>query len=266
LGLVVANPVLLGAGAIGYGEAIPRGLDLARLGAAVDGPVLGASRGGKEPPRLVHTNGGIVLDTGLQNRGVNNAIQQYARLWDKLSCPVIMQVAESHPLTLTKLLGKLANAPAVQGLELLPPTNVDAAQLATLLRTAERACELPLWVKLPLAQAVALAPAACEAGAVGLVVGQPPAAAALRDRPDGPLQPVSGALYGPLVFPQMLDALLQVAALQLPAALIACGGIHTVEQVRQCLSAGAQAVQIDSAVWVEPGLAGRLAWGCFQPL
>lgn len=267
LGLVVANPILLGAGAIGYGEAIPRGLELAHLGAVVVGPVLGASRGGKEPPRLAHANGGGVLDTGLQNRGVNNAIQQYARLWDKLPCPVVMQVAESHPLTLTKLLVKLANAPAVQGIELLPPVAVDAAQLATLLRTAERACELPLWVKLPLAQAAVLAPAACAAGAVGLVVGQPPAAAALRARPDGPPQPVNGALYGPLVFPQMLAALLQVAALQLPAALIAGGGIHTGEQVRQCLAAGAQAVQIDSAVWVEPGLAGRLAadWDTTQP-
>ena len=55
----------------------------------------------------------------------------------------------------------------------------------------------------------------------------------------------------------MLAALLQVAALQLPAALIAGGGIHTGEQVRQCLAAGAQAVQIDSAVGVEPGQSGR---------
>jgi dihydroorotate dehydrogenase (NAD+) catalytic subunit len=259
LGLVVANPILLGAGAIGYGEALPRGLELAALGAAVVGPVLGGSRGGKEPPRLAHTNGGLVLDTGLQNRGAGNALQQYGKLWGKLPCPVIVQVAESHPITLAKVVTKLASASAVQGLELLPPADVDAAQLAALLRAAERACELPLWVKLPLGQAATLAPAACEAGAVGLVIGQPPSGTSLRAGPNGQPQAVSGALYGPLVFPQMLATLLQVAALLLPAALIACGGLHTVEQVRQCLSAGAQAVQIDSAVWVEPGLPGRLA-------
>ena len=56
-----------------------------------------------------------------------------------------------------------------------------------------------------------------------------------------------------------MTALLEVAGLQLPAALIACGGIHTSTQVQQALAAGAQAVQIDSAVWVEPGLPGRLA-------
>ena len=87
LGLMVANPVLLGAGAIGYGEAVPRGLDLAQLGAAVVGPVLSASRGGTQPPRLVHVNGGIVLDTGLQNRGVNNAIQQYRQAVGEAGLP-----------------------------------------------------------------------------------------------------------------------------------------------------------------------------------
>ena len=74
-------------------------------GAAVVGPVLSASRGGTQPPRLAHVNGGVVLDTGLQNRGVNNAIQQYGKLWEKLGCPVIVQVVESHPATLAKIAG-----------------------------------------------------------------------------------------------------------------------------------------------------------------
>ena len=65
-----------------------------------------------------------------------------------------------------------------------------------------------------------------------------------------------------IVASAIVAALLQVASLQLPAALIACGGIHTADHVRQALAAGAQAVQIDSAVWVEPGLPGRLVRAC----
>jgi len=42
-------------------------------------------------------------------------------------------------------------------------------------------------------------------------------------------------------------------------ALIACGGIHSVAQAEQVLAAGARAVQLDGAVWVEPGLATLLA-------
>ncbi len=261
LGLVVTNCVLLGAGAIGYGEAIPKGLDVSRLGAAVVGPVLGASRGGAQPPRLAHVNGGIVLETGLQNRGVNNAIQQHGKRWSLLGCPVVVQVAESHPATLAKVVAKLALVAGVEGLELLPAPDIDAARLATLLHSAQRACELPLWVKLPPATAVSLAAAACEAGAVGLVLGQSPVGSALVARPGADAVAMTGLMYGPLLFPQVLTALSAVAAQQLPAALIACGGIHTVSQVRQALAAGARAVQIDSAVWVEPGLPARLAQG-----
>lgn len=258
-GLAVASPILVGAGAIGYGEAVPRGLELSRLGAAVVGPVLGASRAGRQPPRLAHVSGGAILDTGLQNRGVSNAIQQYGRLWDRLGCPVIVQVAESHPTTLPKVAARLANVPGVHGLELLLPEEIDTVRLASLIRSAGRECEVPLWVKLPLRRAAAWAPAACEAGAAGLVLGQAPTGSSLCTGTGGELHTIRGPLYGPLVFPLMLDALLQVAALGLSAALIACGGIHTLEHVHQALAAGARAVQIDSALWVEPGLANRLA-------
>ncbi len=96
-GLVVNNPILLGAGTIGYGEVVPKGLDLAQMGGAVVGPIQGGSRGGAPPPRLAHLNGGVVLATGLQNRGLNSAVQRYAKLWPKLGCPIIAQLADSHP-------------------------------------------------------------------------------------------------------------------------------------------------------------------------
>jgi dihydroorotate dehydrogenase len=76
---------------------------------------------------------------------------------------------------------------------------------------------------------------------------------------------VEGALLGPLAFGATLRGVAQVARLKLPCALIAAGGLHTLEQVRQALAAGAQAVQIDSALWVEPGLANRLAAQVISP-
>ena len=257
-GLTVANPILLGCGAIGYGEAVPKGLDTAELGAVVVGPILSASRGGAQPPRLAHLTGGVVLETGLQNRGVGKIISHFARYWPRLGCPVIAQVADDRASILARTLARLRGVEGLHGLELLPPADVDASLLTALVRTAEKASELPIWVTLPLAHAVALAPVAVDAGAVGLVVGQALPGAAIR-LIGGSNAPVRGPLYGPLAFPPMLAALLDVAALHLPAALIASGGIHTAEHVRQALAAGAAAVQVDSAVWVEPGLAGRLA-------
>jgi len=107
-----------------------------------------------------------------------------------------------------------------------------------------------------------------EGGADALVIAQPPRGALMRSAAEtqagAPLPGgiVRGGVYGPLAFPQMLNALLEVAALQLPVVLIACGGIHGWEQVRQALRAGATAVQVDSAAWIEPGLPQQLvaAW------
>jgi dihydroorotate dehydrogenase len=56
----------------------------------------------------------------------------------------------------------------------------------------------------------------------------------------------------------MLAGLLGIAKLNLPCALIAAGGIHTIGQAQQALAVGAHAIQIDSALWVEPGLPGLL--------
>jgi dihydroorotate dehydrogenase (NAD+) catalytic subunit len=263
-GLPVANPILAAGGSVGYGEARHAGLDMARLGAVVVGPIMRRSLAGKQPPRLAHVDGGLVLETGLQNRGVSAVIRKFARLWPGLGCPVIAQIADAHPDLAAETAERLAGVDAVSGLELLIPRHADGGLVRRLVQAVDRAADLPVWVKPPLSLAVELAPPAVEAGAAALVIAQPLTGAGLARTPDDP--PVQGApaalvrgpVYGPLAFAPMLDVLAQVAALDLPAARIACGGIHTPEQVRQALAVGASAVQLDSALWVEPGLAGRL--------
>ena len=149
-------------------------------------------------------------------------------------------------------------AEGLSGYELLIPPDADANLVTTLVRAAIQRADLPLWVKLPLKSAVTLAPIAVTAGAVGIVVGQPPTGAAVRQLENGTsniestshtvpasnsvstYHTVLGPLFGPLAFPPMLEVLIRVAALKLPAALIACGGIHTLDQIHQALTAGAQ--------------------------
>lgn len=262
-GLPVANPILAAGGSVGYGEARHAGLALSRLGAAVVGPVMRRSLAGKQPPRLAHLNGGLVLETGLQNRGVRAVIRKFARLWPTLGCPVIAQIADAQPDLAAETAERLAAVEAVSGLELLIPRRADAGLVRRLVQAVDQAADLPIWVKPPLSLAIDLASPAVEAGAAALVIAQPLTGAGLARSHEGSVDDgspalVRGPVYGPLAFAPMLDALAQVAALKLPAALIACGGIHTPDQVRQALAVGASAVQIDSAFWVEPRLAGRL--------
>ena len=208
---------------------------------------------------LGQTNGGFVLDTGLQNRGLTAVLKQFAKLWPRLGCPVIAQVADHQPSALAKAAAQLTSEQPLSGLELLLPRTIDAELLRTLLRVVIRSSDLPVWVKLPLDRAASLAPYAVEAGAVGLVVGQPLSGAALGAGENRQMNSlVTGSLYGPLTFAPMLAALASVANLALPCALLACGGIHTLAQAQQALAAGAHAIQLDSAIWVEPGLPARL--------
>lgn len=256
-GLFSPNPIWIAGGMVGYGEAIGRGLKLERLGGVVVGPFLATSRAGSPPPRVAETSGGMVLETGWQNRGINSAISRYGKLWSGLGCPVVAQLVDSDARTLGKMAARLATVPSLAGLELLPLTN-DVEVAVRMVRNVTRTSDLPVWVKVPLNEAVAWAEPLVEAGANALVVGQPLRGALAKDA----TRVVNGSLYGPLTFALMLPILRAVARLQLPAALIACGGVHTTAQVDQALDAGASAVQVDSAVWVEPALPNWLvsAW------
>jgi dihydroorotate dehydrogenase (NAD+) catalytic subunit len=239
---------------VGYGEAIGRGTNLAELGGVVVGPILASSRAGASLPRVAQTTGGMVLETGWQNRGVSNAVARHGKLWLNLGCPVVAQVVDADARSMGKLAARVASVPGVAGLELLPLTQ-DGEVAARMVRNVVQACDLPVWVKLPLSEGMAWGELLVKAGANGLVMGQP-----LRGQlgsHEGGV--VSGGLYGPLTFALMLPVLRAMARLQLPAALIACGGIHTVAQMEQALDAGASAVQVDTALWVEPALPNWLA-------
>ena len=257
IGLPLAGPVMLAAGSIGYGEARHRELETARFGGVVVGPFTRRSRGGSQPPRMAETVGGFVRNVGLQNRGVSAAVRRYGQLWPRLGCPVIAQVADSEYGDAAETVERLSAVDGIEGFELLCEPDASEKELSRLLEVVLLETDLPVLVKLPLARAAALAPAAVGAGAAGVVVGSPPIGAGVR--PDG--QTVSGEMFGPGVFPVMLAALLAVKALALAGSLIACGGVHTRQQARDCLQAGADALQLDSLVWVEPAAAVALAAG-----
>lgn len=259
-GLPVANPVLLAAGTVGYGETLPRGLDLAQLGGVVIGPVMANSQGGSAPPRVAESPGGLVVEQGGQNRGLAATLRRFAKLWPRLGCPVVAQVADVDARGMGKVAAALAEAQGIGGLELLPLTT-DRDEAVRMVKTVARQADLPIWVKVRLEVAETWASTLAAAGAHGLVIGQPPRGQLVTGSapPWDAIGthtgiPVDGALYGPLTFGLMLPVLRAVAQLKLPVALIACGGIHTPVQLHQALAAGADAVQVESAVWVEPAL------------
>ncbi len=253
-GLEVKSPVLLGPGSVGAGEAIHPDLELRAVGAVVVGPVTLQNRAGAPMPRAAELPGGLLLETGGQNRGLQATLREFAPLWKRLGVPIVVQLADAPPRDLVRAAARLAEVEGVSGVELLLARGESEQNLRQRAAALARDAELPLWVRLPLERAVELAPVAVEAGANGLVVGTPPVGAA---QVEGHV--VRGLLYGPALFAVMLEAVMRVAALGLPVALLASGGIHTVPQAEQALACGARALLLDAVAWIEPAFPGLLA-------
>lgn len=269
-GFTVANPILLAGGVIGAGDEFPSVLRAAKVGAAVVGPVTLRARRGGSQPRLGEGTNGFVLDSGLQNRGVHRSLKHFRKSWPRLGVPIVAQVADREPDALARVARDLERSGAVSGIELLVHPNAETETELRSLTTALAHCtELPLWVKLPYERASEMAAVAVSTGADALVVCQPPrgslpvvssfAEGRAADAKDISVaqqaqQLTQGSLFGPLVLPLVLHRLMEIQALDLGAPLIACGGIHSWQDAATALRAGAQAVQLDAAVWVEPGL------------
>ncbi|MFO7632494.1 MAG: hypothetical protein R6W76_08145 [Caldilinea sp.] len=257
--MIVRGPILLSPAAIGFGDFLPRGLDLARLGGVVVGPLSADGRGYGGPTSLVELDGGLLASKSTFSRSARRAVERYGASWTRLGCPVIAQLVDAMPDDLGRSARRIVQSPVVVAVEWLPPHAVSPAQVGEGVRALQQSIETPIWVKLPLDNVVSLAERAVTAGAVGVVVGQPLQGAVVQtDRITGAATWLTGDLYGPSAFALMLRALIEVASVQLGCALIACGGIYSAQHVHQALAAGAHAVQLDAMLWTEPGLVRRM--------
>jgi dihydroorotate dehydrogenase len=247
---------LLSPVAIGFGDTLPHGLNLAKIGALVVGPVSAVGRGYSGPATLVEADGALVVQSSGFSRSARRAVERYGAIWQRLACPVIVHLVDATVDDLARSARQLAHAAAVAAIEWNLPPTATPALVADGVRTLTQVSDAPIWVKLPLTNAVTLATRAVAAGAVGVVVGQAPMGAAPCSEPVTKAPALaSGALHGPGVYPLMLNVLREVAAAQPGCALIACGGAHHAEHIRCALASGAHAVQIDSAVWRAGGAA-----------
>lgn len=253
-GLTLASPLLVGSGAVGYGDTWPEGIPPARFGALVTPPISRRPRRGQTAPRLAELPGGFLLATGDHNPGYRRVLQDYDHAWRRLGIPVIVALAASVPEDWERLAAGLEEESGAAGVELQLPHIAHRNEAATWIGAVRRACTLPLLVKLPTARAVALASTCASAGADALVIGAAPLATG--DAPDG--APVDGPVAGPLAFPFTRHALRAVTRLDLGLPLVAAGGITQAEDVRRCLEEGAIAVQLRSLLWIDPAATARL--------
>jgi len=262
-GLFLANPVMAASGTFGYGLEMAKELDIQRLGAIVCKGTTLRRRRGNPQPRMVETPAGMLNSIGLQNMGVEALIRDIAPVWATWRVPVVVNIAGESIEEYARLARRLDGVPGVSGLELnISCPNVatglafgSSPQMAAAVTAAvRRETTLPVIVKLApnVSDIVSVAQAVADAGADALTLANTLPAMAIDVRSRRPvLGWTFGGLSGPSLKPIALRLVYQTAA-AVDVPLIGCGGIMTGLDAIEYIMAGATAVQVGTATFVNP--------------
>lgn len=239
---VLLNPPLLNAaGTLGFAQESAELIDLARLGALITNPVSLRPRSPANDATVQPLEGGLLLHSGLPNAGLERTLSRYRSRWSALPCPLIVHLIGTPP-ELEEMVLQLEAEPAVSGLEIGLEVESEVEATARLARNSE----LPVVLRLPLDAPAASFQRAAAAGAQALSMGPPRGAwpaVAHGSR--------SGRLYGPALFPLALAKVQQLHR-WIDVPILAAGGIQEPAQIEVLLQAGAVAVQLDYALWLQP--------------
>ncbi len=253
--LQVDSPVMPAAGVVGFGDSYRDLINFEKLGALVTNPVTYQPWNPATGPRVVPLDAGMLIHTGLPNPGISKILAKYRGLWSSLPLPVIMHLAVTTLEHVRKSASRIEAESAVDAIELGLNDETDWEEAEQVIAAAVKNTEKPVIVRLPFQSALELAQAAVEAGAAALVACAPPRGTG-RDPFSGRL--ISGRIYGPLLKPIILRTVGQlVKVVDIP--VIGAGGIHTQQDARDFLDAGARAVQVDSVTWIEPKMLEYIA-------
>lgn len=254
--LVIKSPVMPAAGVMGFANAYYSLINIEKLGAYVTNPITYEAWSPATGTRVVPLDAGVLIHTGLPNPGLRGAIKEYSPIWRNMPIPVILHLVATTPEHISRAVEQIDNTDGIAAIELGLDDDIDSREAEKLVKAATNNAEKPVIVRLPVYDAYEIAPAAADAGADALVVAAAPRGTA-RDKRSGKL--VSGRVYGPLVKPMVLRLVGVLARRLQDVPIIGAGGIHTIQDARDYLEAGAVAVQVDSVAWIQPNLLERIA-------
>lgn len=261
--LRLANPVLTASGTFGYGEELATYMELERLGAIVCKTVTRHPRAGNAPPRTCETPAGMLNAIGLQNVGIEAFMREKLPYLRRIAAPLIVNIAGETIEDFAFLARALSEVPGVSALELniSCPNVAHGLDFATnptmteqVVAHARTATELPLIAKLsPNVTDIGVIARAAEAGGaqaltlVNTFVGMAVNIHTRRPR----LSNVVGGLSGPAIKPLALRAVYRCAQ-EVKIPLIGVGGITSAQDALEFIIAGASAVQVGTATFVQP--------------
>ena len=271
--LDLRNPVMTASGTFGYGEEYKDFVDLGRLGGIVVKAVTGSIREGNAYPRMAETASGMLNSVGLQNKGVDYFVNEIYPVIKDFDTNVIVNVSGStieEYVEVAERINELEKIPAIE-LNISCPNVKQGGMvfgtnplLATEVTSAVRKVyKKDLIVKLsPNVTSISeMAKAAVDGGAdvlslINTLLGM----AIDADKRKPILSTVTGGLSGPAIKPVALRMVWQVSKV-VNVPIIGMGGIMNATDAIEFLLAGASAVQVGTANFIDPNITMKIVDG-----
>jgi len=272
-GIKLRNPVMTASGTFGYGSEFAPYLDLEKIGAIITKGLSLKPKAGNPTPRIVETPGGMLNAIGLQNVGIDTFIGEKVPYLRKISTPVIVNLYGNSLEEYGELASRLDGIAEVAGIEVnisCPNVKQGGIVFGTDPKAAFEVVDLvrkntgkPMIVKLSpnVTDVVVMAKSCVDAGADALSLINTLTGMAIDLKSRRPiLANITGGLSGPAIKPVALRMVWQVArAVTVP--VIGIGGIMTAVDALEFILAGATAVQIGTANFLDPSAAETIAAG-----
>lgn len=271
--LKLKNPVMTASGTFGYGEEFADFIDISRLGGIVVKGTTGERRQGNPYPRMAETPSGMLNAVGLQNVGVDSFCNKvYHRIKD-IDTNIIVNVSGSSIEEYCEVASKinaLENIPAIE-LNISCPnvkkggmgfgTNPEMA--AQVVGAVRKVYDKTLIVKLTpnVTSIVDIAKAVEDAGADSVSLINTMLGMAIDVEKRRPyLSTITGGLSGPCVKPVAVRMVWQVAhAVKIP--VVGLGGISCANDALEFLMAGATAIEVGTANFIDPTVTVKIVEG-----
>ncbi|MDF2679028.1 MAG: dihydroorotate dehydrogenase [Brevibacillus sp.] len=260
--LTLPNPIMPASGA--FGEDMEDIIDFNLLGAVVPKSITKHPRKGNATPRVCETPAGMINSIGIQSKGIHYYMENVIPYYRRYQTPLISSISADSIEEFVEMAGIIAGTDRVAALELNiscpnlkgngAAFGMDAQLTRELIREVRQVTDKPLIAKLTpnVTSIQEIALAAEEGGADGLNVANTMLAMAIDVHTRKPrIGNVLGGLSGPAVKPIIVRMIYQVhQACSLP--IIGCGGVMNGEDAIEMILAGASAVQVGTASFVQP--------------